>query len=37
MGTTVAPGFEFEDFVPGKRDELLKAFPKAGKEIIALT
>ncbi len=37
MGTTVAPGFEFKDFVLGKRDELLKAFPKAEKEIIGLT
>lgn len=37
MGTTVAPGFEFEDFVLGKREELLKAFPKAEKEIFELT
>ncbi|HJT23058.1 MAG TPA: cupin domain-containing protein [bacterium] len=37
MGTTVAPGFEFEDFVLGKREELLKAFPRAEKEIFELT
>lgn len=37
MGTTVAPGFEFEDFVVGRRDELLKAFPMAEKEIMKLT
>lgn len=37
MGTTVAPGFEFEDFVLGRREELLKAFPKAKREILKLT
>jgi uncharacterized protein len=37
MGTTVAPGFEFEDFELGKREELLKLFPDAEKEILKLT
>lgn len=37
MGTTVAPGFEFEDFVIGKRDELLSRFPQDEKEIRLLT
>lgn len=37
MGTTVAPGFEFEDFVLGKREGLLSAYPGARKEIIRLT
>ncbi len=37
MGTTVAPGFEFSDFELGKREELLKAFPNAEKEILSLT
>lgn len=37
MGTTVAPGFEFEDFEIGNRETLLKAFPRAEKEIFDLT
>jgi predicted cupin superfamily sugar epimerase len=37
MGTTVAPGFEFEDFVLGGREELLALFPKAAEEIRRLT
>ncbi len=37
MGTTVAPGFEFEDFEIGGREELLKAFPRAEKEIMRLS
>jgi uncharacterized protein len=37
MGTTVAPGFEFEDFVLGKPEELLRDFPGAEKEIMELT
>jgi predicted cupin superfamily sugar epimerase len=28
VGCTVAPGFEFEDFEMGKRDELAKLFPQ---------
>lgn len=37
MGTTVAPGFEFQDFELGKRGELLALFPEAGVEIQRLT
>ena len=37
MGTTVAPGFEFGDFVLGQRQELLRSFPGARKEIMRLT
>jgi len=37
MGTTVAPGFEFEDFQLAAREELLAGFPNAEKEIIRLT
>ena len=34
---TVAPGFEFEDFEMGRRDELLRLFPHARDEILLLT
>jgi len=37
VSCTVAPGFEFEDFELGRREELLKAFPHAEKEILKLT
>ncbi len=37
MGTTVAPGFEFEDFVLGDRKKLLELFPAAAREIERLT
>jgi predicted cupin superfamily sugar epimerase len=37
MGTTVAPGFEFEDLVFGKREELLRSFPAAKADIERLT
>jgi len=37
MGTTVAPGFEFEDFVLGQRDDLLSRFPQVENEIRLLT
>ncbi|HVZ80451.1 MAG TPA: cupin domain-containing protein [bacterium] len=37
MGTTVAPGFDFEDFQLGSRDLLLKEFPGAEAEIMRLT
>src|SRR5580658_375538 len=33
MGTTVAPGFEFDDFVLGGREKLLALFPRAAEEI----
>ena len=28
FGCTVSPGFEFEDFIMGSRDELIKKFPQ---------
>jgi len=28
IGCTVAPGFDFNDFELGKRDELIKTFPQ---------
>ena len=37
MGTTVAPGFEFEDFRLGNPEELLVSFPGAKEEILRLT
>lgn len=37
MGTTVAPGFDFSDFVFGKKEKLLNAFPLMRDEIIRLT
>lgn len=37
MGTTVAPGFEFEDFEIGSQKELLSLFPLAEKEILRLS
>lgn len=37
VGCTVAPGFHFDDFELGKRDELLKLFPQHKKIIEKLT
>ena len=37
VGTTVSPGFEFEDFQAGNRTELLSLFPEAELSIISLT
>lgn len=37
LGTTMAPGFEPEDFELGKREELIKKFPQARELIVALT
>lgn len=37
LGCTVAPGFEFEDFELGKRNELLRAYPEFAERIRALT
>ena len=36
-GCTVSPGFHFDDFEIGDRDELLKMFPQHGKIIEQLT
>ncbi len=37
MGTTMGPGFEFEDFELGPRAELLKRYPNEASLITALT
>jgi predicted cupin superfamily sugar epimerase len=37
MGTTMAPGFEFEDFALGDRKELIARFPQAEADIARLT
>ena len=37
FGCTVSPGFEFEDFQLGKRDELIKKFPQHSALIKRLT
>lgn len=37
MGTTVAPGFDFADFVFGEKEKLLTEFPLAENEINRLT
>ncbi|PWU22231.1 MAG: hypothetical protein C5B49_01225 [Bdellovibrio sp.] len=37
MGTTVSPGFEFQDFEAGDRDRLLLEFPKLATEIMRFT
>lgn len=33
FGTTTAPGFEFEDFIPPKGEELIKQYPALEKKI----
>ncbi len=37
LGTTVAPGFEFADFEPGCRNDLLRMYAPFKDQIIALT
>ena len=37
MGTTVAPGFEFEDFTLGRRDDLIREYPSYAELITLLT
>lgn len=37
MGTTVSPGFEFEDFDVGDRQKLTKAFPQHRDDIFKFT
>jgi len=34
LGCTVAPGFDFDDFEMGKREQMLKAYPQYSKLII---
>jgi uncharacterized protein len=36
-GNTLSPGFEYQDYEPGYRDELTKLYPKFAKEIEELT
>lgn len=36
LGTTVSPGFEYEDFIPGEKDLLTKEYPEHVPEIIKL-
>jgi predicted cupin superfamily sugar epimerase len=37
MGTTMAPGFDYVDFEPGKRNELLELCPNEAERIRRLT
>lgn len=37
LGTTMAPGFSFDDFCLGNRDELKEGFPNFTEEITRLT
>jgi len=37
LGTTVAPGFEFEDFEVGLREQMLELFPQHRDDIIRFT
>jgi len=37
LGTTVSPGFEFADYVSGRRDELIKSHPQFRDLITTLT
>ena len=37
MGTTISPGFEFEDFELAQREELLKQYPNQSNFILKLT
>jgi predicted cupin superfamily sugar epimerase len=37
VGCTVAPGFEFEDFEMGKRNELVREYPQHRRMIERLT
>jgi predicted cupin superfamily sugar epimerase len=37
LGTTMTPGFDAADFDLGKRDDLIRSYPKFAKQIKALT
>ncbi len=37
MGTTVSPGFEYEDFEIGSRSELINSFPQVREDIVRYT
>ncbi len=36
LGTTVSPGFEFDDFVLGKKEELVRKYPHLESQIVKL-
>jgi len=37
LGTTVSPGFDFDDFETGRREELIKKYPSQAELITKLT
>jgi len=37
LGTTVTPGFEFEDYEPGRRSDLVRTYPDRRDPIVRLT
>jgi len=37
LGTTVSPGFDFDDYVHGDRDLLIKEYPEFREMIVELT
>jgi predicted cupin superfamily sugar epimerase len=37
LGTTMSPGFEFADYMPGVREDLLRKYPGYADQICALT
>jgi predicted cupin superfamily sugar epimerase len=37
LGTTVAPGFDFADYEDGRRDGLVRSYPRFREKIVALT
>ena len=37
LGTTVSPGFEFQDYESGQRDRLIDSYPQFREQISALT
>jgi uncharacterized protein len=37
LGATVSPGFEFADYEPGRREELIKSYPQFRDLIVCLT
>jgi uncharacterized protein len=37
LGTTMAPGFEYDDYETGKREELIERYPQHAQLITALT
>lgn len=37
MGTTVAPAFDFEDYQPAQRDDLIQKYPDFAEIIERLT